>query len=662
MTLRRLVFQIALLISIASLLLVSSIQGVYGSQTTEESNGTPVALDASSTETSSLNDGEQGTTGETELGSSDGSPTATPTPTATPSTTTDPNTTTQTQTDLGAGDTATGAQIGETDGATPVAEASPEADGVDTAAEPVLHPVVVTVYDCQTDPGDTPSTHPDFCTVVEAAGVIVEVDAVEVGSGSTDASGQASIDVEEGVTAAVSQSAGTVTDGFSPRGDGVIDILVEGPSEVNLVNLADLEDQGRFQLSNQQCYTSGEPFTEFLPVIGPMVRAASADCIGPLPDAEYTVTGGSLTEPLVLTADDDGGAIDYLDPGDYTIARNGASTEFSIVVDQITVVLTVDWITGAKGTVAVERYTCSEGEASGTSIELFDGDGGAPPNDSCVPSDANVQLIESGSSAEPLNLSGNGSEIQVAAGDYVVRDVSSGVERSLSVTAGGYIQALIVEIRLTGVVAAQINLCADPSSNFEDPTRPGYWTGNCGPAAPGTYVALLDTAGNVVASTQTGPGGSVSFDDILAGVYLLDIEEACALFADGADARAGFTVAPNQTVNVAAYECAKPSNPPGGGNNGGENPQGGNSGGDGSDSLGSMPDQLFSIGDTNPTAAPAQSAELFVTTLPAIGTGQSTGGSLGAAILLLAAVIGFTAIRTTAKKPARRTLPIRSRK
>jgi hypothetical protein len=659
MTLRRLVVQIALLISIASLLLVSSIQGVYGSQTADESNGTPVALPAtSSTETSSLNDGQQGTTGETELGTADGSPTATPTPTATPSTTTDADSTTQTETDLGSGDTATQAQIGETEGATPVAGASPEAEDVGTAAEPVLHPVVVTLYNCETDPGDTPSTHPD-CTVVEAAGVIVQVDAVEVGSGPTDASGQASFDVEEGVTASVSQSADTVTDGFSPRGDGVIDLLVEGPAAVNLVNLADLEDQGRFQLSNQQCYTSGEPFTEFLPVLGPMVRAASADCVGPLAGAEYTVTGGALTEPLVLTADSGGGWTGYLDPGDYTIARNGASTEFSIVINQITVVLTVDWITGAKGTVAVQRYTCSEGEASGTSVELFDGGGGSPPNASCVPSDANVQLIESGSSAEPLNLSGNGSEIQVAAGDYVVYDVTGDVSQALTVTEGGYIQALIVEIRLTGVVAAQVNLCADPSSNFEDPTRPGYWAGSCGPAAPGTYVALLDTAGNVVASTQTGPDGSVSFDDILAGVYILEIEEACALFADGADARAGFTVAPNQVVNVAAYECAKPSNPPGGGNNGGENPPGGNPGGDGS--LGSMPDQLFSIGDTNPTAAPAQSAELFVTTLPQIGIGQGRGsGVLWVAVLLLAAVLGFTAIRTA--KPARRTLPIRLRK
>jgi hypothetical protein len=226
---------------------------------------------------------------------------------------------------------------------------------------------------------------------------------------------------------------------------------------------------------------------------------------------------------------------------------------------------------------------------------------------------------------------------------------------------GGFVQVLIIETRLTGIVAAQINLCADPSSNFEDPTRPGYWSSNCGPAAPGAQVSLLDTAGNVVASTQTGDNGSALFEDILSGAYVLDTGESCALFADGSDARAGFTVAPNQVVNVAAYECAKPSNPnPGGGNNGGGNnggsPPGGNPDGG---SVGSLPDQLFSLGNTQPGAM-APSSELFVTTLPAIGTGQSSTNGSWAALALLVAVLSLAATRIA--MPARRPLPVRPRK
>jgi hypothetical protein len=659
--LRRLVLHVALLICVIAVASASSIASVSGSQTPDEGAGTPVALES----TTSLSDTNDGTTGETQVGSAEATPTSTSTSSTTETTSngTDPNNQTSTNLEEGGdtgtgaqtGDTGTGAQTSESSSATPQAEASPVADDVDTAAEPVLHTVTVTVYNCETDPGDTPQTHPD-CTVVEAAGVVVQVDATEVGNQPTDAAGQTSFDLEEGKTASFSQTADTITDGFSPRGDGVIDLLIEGASAVNLINLADLEDQGRFQLSNQQCYTSEEPHTEFLPVIGPMVRAASADCIGPLPGAEYTVTGGTLTEPLVLTADSGGGWTGYLDPGDYTIARNGASTGFTIVINQITVVLTVDYVTGIKGTFAVTRYTCSEGASSGTVISIHDGGGGAPPNESCVPSEANVQLFAAGSSADPLNLNGNGTEVEVAVGDYVVRDIST-VQHNVSIAAGGYVQALIVETRLTGVVTAQINLCADPSSNFEDPTRPGYWANNCDPAAPGTYVALLDTAGNVLTSTEASNDGSVYFDDILAGVYILDIEEACALFADGADARAGFTVAPNQTVNIAAYGCAKPSNPnpPGGGSQNGGDPPGGDSG-----SVGQLPDQLFSIGDTNANAVPQQSPELLVTTLPNIGTGQPVSNSLWAAILLLAAILGFAAFRTA--RPARRTLPVRSRR
>ncbi len=659
---RRLTSQFALLIGVAMLVFTLSISGVAGSDaTTGGDSGTPAALAGGS---SSVIDEDQGTTGQTQLGSTENTPIPTPTPTPTTTTEDESGTLPENNLDEG-GDTGTAAQTGESEGLTQETEESAGSEGspvVEIAEEPVLHAVLVTVFNCATSPDAAPQDHAD-CTVAESAAVVVQVDSVEVGNQLTDENGQVTFDLEEGATAVISQSAATIPGGFSPRGDGAIEILVEGSSEVQLVNLADLLTQGRFQISNQQCFASGEPYTEFLPVIGPMVRAASADCTGPVPGAAYTVTGGSLAEPLVLTTDGSGGWTGYLDAGDYTISRAGASTGFTIEVNQITVVLTVDWVTGAKGTVSVQRYTCTEGDVSGTSITLYDGGGGVPPNESCVASEANVQLFSADSTAEPLNLNGNGTEVQVAAGDYVVRDIS-GVEQALTVTGNGFIQALIAETRLTGVVSAQINICADPASNFEDPTQPGYWSSNCGPAAPGTNVALLDTAGNIVASTETDGGGSAYFEDILAGTYVLDVQEACALFAGGNDARAGFTVAPNQVVNVAAYECAKPpsQNPPGGGgNNGGGGTQtGGNSGGDGSPSVGSLPDQLFSLGDSRPEAAPAQNSELFVTTLPAIGTGQAAGGNQWTVILLLAAVAGFSAIRMVA--PTSRTMPVRSRR
>jgi len=664
MLLRRLVSQIALLIGIATLLFVLSIAGVYGSDATNgDGSGTPAALETSL----SSNDEDQGTTGQTELGSSEDLPSPTPTPA--PATTTDDEAGAPLETVLGdGGDTSTGAQTGESDSLIQETAESEETDGVETAEEPVLHPLVVTIFNCETDPGAAlPQDHPD-CSTAEAANVSVQVDSIAIGSQPTDGNGQATFSIEEGSTAVVSQDPATVPTGFTPRGAVPVEVLVEGPAVAQIVNVADAEEvvetQGRFQIASGQCFTGLEPYTEIM-IVGPMVRAAAQEC-GPLAGAEFTITGGSLAEPLGLTTDGSGNWTGSLDAGDYIIARAGASAGFSIVLDQITVAVAVDWIAGPTGAVGVQRYVCSEGDRNGTVISLIEGGGGGPPNASCVASDANVQLYASGSAAKPLNLPGNGTQVPVAAGDYTVRDVTSGAGRALTVTEGGFVQALIVETRLAGVVAAQLNLCADPSSNFEDPTQPGYWSGNCGPAAPGLYVALLDTTGTVVASTETGGDGTANFEDILAGTYLLDVESSCALFANGADARAGFAVGPNQVVTLAAYECATPSNPnppPGGGDNGGEDDQAGGTpdpNGNGIGSVGSMPDQLFNIGDTLPEVAPAQNPKLFVTTLPSTGTGQAAASSLWAAILLLTAITCLVAIRMATL--AEQASPARSRR
>lgn len=664
---RRLLSQLALILGIAALLFALSTVGVSADESeVDDGSGAPVALDAAS----SINDENQSTTGQTEVGSAEDIPTQTPAPTPTPTPTATAATTDEgedsgvlPETSLeGETGTSTGAATGESEGLTQETEESGE---VETTDEPILHPLVVTVFNCETDPGASlPQDHPD-CSAVVAASVVVQVASVSVGDQPTDVNGQASFEIEEGSTAVISQDPTTVPAGYSAAIP--VEVLVEGPAAAQLVNVADEvvppATQGAFQIASGQCFTGGDPYTEIM-IVGPMVRAAAQEC-GPLAGAGFTITGGSLTEPMGLTTDGGGSWTGYLDPGDYVISRAGASVGFSIIVDQITVAVAVDWIAGPKGTVGVQRYTCTEGDINGTVITLIDGGGGGAPNASCVASDANVQLFSSGSSAEPLNLNGNGTEVPVAAGEYVVRDVT-GVEQALTVVEGGFIQALIVEIRLTGVVSAQVNVCADPSSNFEDPSQPGYWTSNCGPAAAGTNVALLDAAGNVAASTQTGGGGSAYFEDILAGTYVLDVEAACALFADGSDARAGFAVGPNQVVNVAAYECAKPSNPnPGGGNNngggndGGGSQTGGDPDGNGSGSVGSLPDQLFSLGDSRPAVETSQAPELFVTTLPAIGTGQAATSSLWAAILLVAAVTCLLAIRLA--MPIKLALAARSR-
>lgn len=539
--------------------------------------------------------------------------------------------------DLSETDTSLTSETGESEdspsdvGDVPEASETESDEDVDTADVPEAFDVTVTVFNCETDPGDTAgASHPD-CVVVPSAGVSAKSDA-GFESESTEADGMVVFTIASGLNVEFRQVEDTLAPGYLPRGDGTVVVLVDQLLEVELVNVAEeVLAEGRFQVASGQCYTLGEPHTTFM-VVGPMIRAADASC-GPLGGADFLVTGGSLAEPLAVVTDGEGNWAGYLEPGEYQIARGGATESFSINLDEITVVVAIDYVTGPKGTLSIQRFSCTEGETSGVSIVIFDGGGGGPPDASCVPSQAFVYVYSPGSSAQSLlfDLTSDAAtaSVEMAAGNYVIQD-STGLEQAVSLEEGSFIQAIIAETVLTGVVAAQVNHCPDSSSNFENPEAPEYWSSNCGPASAGSDVAIVNVSGAVVASGETGDGGSAYFENVPEGRYTLQAEGQCAVFAGGQDARGGFTVTHGVVVAVAAYECALPSapNPPGGNNGGSQN------GGSGTGSLGSMPAELLSIGSQQPGSDQELRSKLYVHTLPA--TGADSGQSSGQFVILLA--------------------------
>jgi hypothetical protein len=72
----------------------------------------------------------------------------------------------------------------------------------------------------------------------------------------------------------------------------------------------------------------------------------------------------------------------------------------------------------------------------------------------------------------------------------------------------------------------------------------------------------MDANGSVISTASTGNGGSLSFASLVPGVYRLSSANGCALFANGVDARNGFTIVAGGTVEVVAFGCAAPAPAP----------------------------------------------------------------------------------------------------
>ncbi|MGD9711863.1 MAG: hypothetical protein AB7V46_07350 [Thermomicrobiales bacterium] len=513
--------------------------------------------------------------------------------------------------------------------------------------DPVLRDVVVTIFDCETDPGAGDPTGSADCAPVPGAVVNATNGLDTLSTATTDGAGMAVLAIEDGLTVQIGQEASTITSGYMALASSKEVVVIEGATTF-LVNVRD-SSQGRFQVASGQCFTLGEPRTEMM-VMGPMVRAADEAC-GPLGGVEFTLTGGSLAGPTSIVTSGAGSWTGYLEPGEYSLARNGVAVTFDVEAAAITAVVSIDYVTGPSGTLTVERYLCSDGETNGVTVVVYPGGGGGAANASCVLDSKNVEVYSlGGASPMLLDLQGGSITVDLAAdmGDqYVVRDASGAESEPFLLGSGESVQVVINEIRVVGSISAQLFHCDDPASNFEDATLTGYWTESCDPAPAGVTVTLRDGSGTVVSGGQTGSGGGLDFADILTGTYTLTSTDACAAFSGGADVRGGFSVAAQGSTVVSLFTCAKPTLPPdndGGNNSGGNGGVGGNnSGGNSTEggvgapaqpvgqddptggALGAVPTELFSIGQFQPTLLPTPKPKLYVMNLPGVGAGTEAG-------------------------------------
>lgn len=577
-------------------------------------------------------------------------------------------------------------------GAAPEAEiaASPAAesgDEADPGVEPATHIVTVTVYNCESDPGANDPAGTGDCAPVEGAVVNATVGLDVVSSATTDAAGQALMEIEEGQTVQISQEASTITSGYMAMASSK-EVTSANGAATYLVNVRDAS-LGRFQIASGQCFTLDDPRVEML-VVGPMVRAAAQAC-GPLGGAEFTLSGGPSASTQTLVTNGAGSWTGYLEPGSYSLSRGETAVNFEIQAGAITAVVSVDYVTGPSGTLLVERYYCTDGDTNGVVVSVYPGGGGGAPNASCVLNSGNVELYSlGGGSSAVLDLQGGSITVDIAAdmGDeYVVRD-SSGVESApFLLGEGESVQVVIAEIRVLGSVSAQLFHCDDPASNFEDATLTGYWEAACGASAAGITVTLRDSAGTVISADQTDSAGGVSFADLAPGTYTLSTSDFCAAFTGGVDVRAGFEVIAKANAAVAMYSCAKPSPPPppdgenntGGNGSEGNGSSGGNSTGEGGiegpaqevpdngstgGALGAVPTELFSIGQFQPTLLPAPKPKLYVLNLPGVGTGTKASPSGGdhALALVVAAVALAGCLGMFGRRVLREPEPVRSRR
>ncbi len=196
-----------------------------------------------------------------------------------------------------------------------------------------------------------------------------------------------------------------------------------------------------------------------------------------------------------------------------------------------------------------------------------------------------------------------------------------------------------------------------------NPTTWGNWTTGCSRAGSGIVVSLLDGGGNVIATASTGGNGSLSFTQLVPGTYRLSSSSGCALFANGADARSGFSLSAGDTVEIAAFGCEEPSyvpeepEEPGpnpgsiGGENGSPSGGGGSIGsGDAFGNGGGFASAPFTRSGFH-TRSLSMNPLANVSTLPA--TGEGTDGMKQVTLFLLLGIAALAAGAAVSLQPVR---------
>ncbi len=530
------------------------------------------------------------------------------------------------------------------EGAPTADEATPIAgEGAQAGEEIALVHIPVVVFVCTADPGPGDPATSGFCAGADGVEIAYSIDGVPAAPVTTTGGGSAVLEVPEGAAVFVHEA---VPAGYLPVGDGTA--WIASAADGNAVTFVNIIEAllGRLQLVNGSCPTSGDARTEFR-VLGPhAISAAATPVCSPTAQAVFTITGDTLPPSGIQAVTDDNGVWrGYLTAGDYTVTDDsGASETVTVEADELTVVIVIDYFEPPTGTLVIQKWWCTEGEAEGTEI-LIDGDASGP---GCALTDAQIALSEVGNPGSSSSISfglGPDGEATMALpeGTYLLTDVSSSASAQVEVRAGRTTRASVRTIALYGTLVVRHFWCADPESNSEDASDPSYWEAECDPAG-GVSVTLFDAGGSPLDTKQATGGGVVTWSGLTPGTYTVDTENGiCAAFVDGVDARAGVEIVAGSTTMASLYSCASPNSTGGGGNDGdgtgGTGDNGGNTGGDngngGGDGTQGPPEA--NDGGTGGSDTGTDGDEVAgVTTLPSTGSGPSHPQELP----LIAVVIG----------------------
>jgi hypothetical protein len=311
--------------------------------------------------------------------------------------------------------------------------------------------ITIYAYDCVSDPnGADPAEYSD-CTPSEGIELAATVDGEDAGTVTTDINGWATFSALDGSAFVVAENLSTLPDGYEPYGNGVAFITAEADSVIVFIHLTE-PLVGRLQIVNGSCPTSGEDRTEFRVIEPASVAAADAPECAATGGTIFTILGGTLAEGgISVVTGDDGAWRGFLPAGTYTVVDDsGASGEVTVIVDDISVVVVVDYISHPIGVLNVSRFLC-EAEAAGIEITFFGSEPSVGDDDGCDPVDGTITIDVvsevSAASVVTFDLGADGvEEIELEPGDYVLSDDNTGETANFTIEGGTRLFAVVQDL------------------------------------------------------------------------------------------------------------------------------------------------------------------------------------------------------------------------
>jgi hypothetical protein len=395
--------------------------------------------------------------------------------------------------------------------------------------------IVIAAFDCDVDPGSSdPATSSD-CAPSAGVDIAVAIDGVASGVQTTDLNGTIAISVPDASAIDLVEDPMTIPSGYHAVGNGDAHIPASDGATVTFIHLAQAV-AGRLQIVNGSCPTSGDSRTEFRIIEPRSVAEASTPACLVTNGALFTITGGPLgAGAITVTTGSDGAWRGYLIPGDYTVFDDsGASGLVTVVADDVSVAIVVDYVSAPLGVLNVSRFSCTEGDQTKTVISFQSGEPTVGDDDNCDLTDGelSIDVLEevSAESVTTFDLGPDGSgEIELPGGSYVLTDLLTGESASFTLHAGSRLYAVVQELKISndGVGGSDPGVTPKPTKT---PRPGGDGTGGDGdgdgdptpaPNNPGDGSGAPSGGDDVGSDGSSGPVDNGADGKEIAGVTTL---------------------------------------------------------------------------------------------------------------------------------------------